>query len=86
MVEQKATSGCNSEKCCQIRNWIRAFLKTPSDIFVGEYVYDTAGGSSKIKSVICILGLFPEKGIICIDKPIDEVQPTDVLMFYKSLR
>ena len=85
MTHLDETQNCNSEKCCQIRNWIKAFLKTPSEVFVGEYAYSTGSGARKTKSVICILNLFPDKGLICIDKSIDEVQPSDVIQLYKSL-
>ena len=86
MTHPEEIPNCNSEKCCQIRNWIKAFLKTPSEVFVGEYAYQSGSGTPKTKSVICILNMFPEKGIICIDKPIDEILPSDIIPLYKTLR
>ena len=85
MVENNTTPSCNTEKCCQIRKWVSAFLKAPAEIFVGEYSYTTPEGTEKTKSIICILDKFPEEGIFCIDKCIDDIQPSDVLMFYKTL-
>lgn len=84
MTQKEESLQCNSEKCCQIRKWVSAFLRNPSEVFVGEYCYSTNGGASKTKSLICITSQLPEKGIFCIDKPIDQIQPTDILMLYKA--
>lgn len=85
MENNQTSHSCNTEKCCQIRNWVSAFLQTPSEVFVGEYSYNTDNGTSKTKSVICIMNLLPQAGIFCVDKSIDEIQPTDIVMLYKAL-
>ncbi len=85
MTNKPESPYCNTEKCCQVRKWVSAFLKTPSEVYVGEYSYKTVDGITKLKSAICILDLLPEKGIFCIDKPIDEIGPTDILVLYKAI-
>lgn len=85
MTNKPESPYCNTEKCCQVRKWVSAFLKTPSEIYVGEYSYSTPGGETKLKSAICVLDLLPEKGIFCIDKSIDEIGPDDVILLYKAI-
>lgn len=86
MIQKDELNPCNSEKCCQVRKWVIAFLKTSSNVLVGEVSYSTPEGASKVKTVICIPDLLPDHGIFCIDKPIDSVTPTDIIPLCKVLK
>jgi hypothetical protein len=85
MIQNQELHSCNTEKCCQVRKWVSAFLKTPAEVLVGEVSYTTPEGASRLKTVICIPDLLPEHGIFCIDKPVDSVTPTDIIPLCKAL-
>ena len=76
---------CNTEKCCQVRKWVSTFLKTPTEVLVGEVFYSTPEGISKIKTVICFPDLLPDQGILCIDMPIDDITPSDIIPLCKTV-
>lgn len=85
MIQNQELKPCNTEKCCQVRKWVSAFLKTSAELYVGEVSY-THEGTARLKTVICIPGLLPEHGIFCIDKPIEDITPTDIIPLCKVLK
>ncbi|MBV6644055.1 MAG: hypothetical protein KI790_01320 [Cyclobacteriaceae bacterium] len=70
----------------EVISWIRNFRKTSGAIKVSSYCYNCfLTESTKTKTLI----VFPEevdtKGIITIDKPLDEVELTDIIKLCKRI-
>lgn len=76
-----------STKEQQVAFWIQSLRNNPSRVLVSNYCYNCfQTGNPKTKTLI----VFPEelmsKGIIAIDKPLEEIEMLDVIKLYKKLK
>ncbi len=71
----------------QIISWIRGFGVPTSGIMVENYCYNCViTGDPKTKTVIVLPNDLEDKGVITIDKPLEEVMLTDVIELYSRIR
>ena len=73
-------------KKLQIESWVRIFGKSASRVMVSDYSYKCFfSGNSITKTLIVFPDEIETKGIIAIDKPLDEVEMRDILKLYKRI-
>ncbi len=73
-------------KKSEVTSWIKMFRKSPCTVMVSNYSYNCLfSGDLRTKTLI----VFPEeietKGIISIDKPLEDVEMPDIIKLYKKI-
>lgn len=75
------------QKSHQIAHSIKLMIGYQQPVYVSEYCYNCVINDTPKKKTLIILPDHLElKGIITIDKPIDEVTHLDLIMNYKKLK
>lgn len=71
----------------QIAIWVMNLKSCSKPIAISEYSYDCiVSGEPKNKTLIVFLEEAASKGIIAIDKPLEEVELLDVIKLCKRIR
>lgn len=71
----------------QVTTWIKTFRKSGSRILVNNYAYKCLfSGKLVTKTLIVFPDEIETMGIITINKPLDQVELSDVIKLHKELK
>lgn len=70
-----------------VTSWIQKIRNYSSEVIVSNYCYEcTFSKQSKKKTLIVFPNEIEQKGIITIDKPLEEVEILDIIKLYKKIK
>ncbi len=71
----------------QIIYWIQKIRQSPTRVIISDYTYNCFfSGIPKSKTLIVFPDELDIKGVIAIDKPLDEVEMLDIIKLYKKIK
>ena len=73
-------------KKLEVTSWIKMFRKSPCQVMVSSYCYNSLfSGNPRTKTLIIFPDEIETKGIIAIDKPLEEIEMPDIIKLYKRI-
>ncbi|MEM7108052.1 MAG: hypothetical protein AAF519_07485 [Bacteroidota bacterium] len=70
----------------EVTTWVKMFRRSPCEVMVSNYSYHCLfSGNRRTKTLIVFPDEIEAKGIISIDKPLEEVEIPDIIKLYKRI-